>query len=361
MTEYNLNEILRMFCVTADISPFGAGHINDTYLAQVNPGEYVMQRINHNIFVEPEKLMENIVNVTEHLREKIIARGGNTDRETLAVIKTLDGNNFHKDADGNYFRLYNYVADTNTYQIVERPEQFYNSARAFGRFQKDLSDFPANKLFETIPNFHNTKVRFGNLLQAIAEDRAGRKSQVEAEIKFALEREQDTSIVVDAIERGEIPLRVTHNDTKLNNVLFDKVTDAGICVIDLDTVMPGSLLYDFGDAIRFGAATAAEDEKDLSKLECSLELFEAFTKGFLEELGESITDKELELLPFSAKLMTYECGIRFLTDYLNGDVYFKIHRPEHNLDRARTQFKLVADMENKMEQMKEIVRKCVTK
>ena len=357
MTAQKLNEILQQFHIEADVTPYGAGHINDTYLAQVMPDEFILQRINHNIFKEPEKLMENIVNVTEHLRKKILARGGDAKRETLTVIKTLDGKDFYKTPDGNYFRLYNFVTGTDTYQTVEKPEQFYKSGKAFGKFQNDLADFPAAKLFDTIPDFHNTKIRFGNLLRAIEEDKAERKAELIDEIAFALERESDTAIVVDAIANGEIPLRVTHNDTKLNNVLFDQDSGVGICVIDLDTVMPGSLLYDFGDAIRFGASTAAEDEKDLSKVSCSLELFEAFVKGFLEELGESINPKEVELLTFSAKLMTYECGIRFLTDYLNGDEYFKIHRPEHNLDRCRAQFKLVKDMEEKSEQMKGIVKK----
>ena len=351
-----MNEILSKFDIKTDTAPYGEGHINDTYLSQFVPAKYILQRINHTIFKDPESLMKNIAAVTEYLRGKIAARGGDPDRETLTVIKTLDGKDFYRAADGNYYRLYIFVDDTNTYQTVERPLQFYHSARAFGRFQKDLADFPADKLHETIPDFHNTKVRFENFRQAVREDKAGRKKEVEAEIRFALEREKDAGIVVDALQNGELPLRVTHNDTKLNNVLFDKASDEGLCVIDLDTVMPGSLLYDFGDSIRFGASTAAEDEKDLSKVECSLKLFEAFTKGFLEELGGSITEKERELLPFSAKLLTYECGIRFLTDYLNGDVYFKIHRPEHNLDRCRTQFKLVSDMEGKMEQMKRIVK-----
>ena len=348
-------EIISKFNINTDISHYGEGHINDTFL--VDSGKYILQRINHNIFKEPDRLMNNIVLVTEHLRDKITKKGGNPERETLTVIKTLDGKDFYRSEDGNYFRMYIFVSDTNTYQTVRKAEQFYNAARAFGKFQNDLSDFPADKLYETIPNFHNTKSRFEALMEAVNCNSAGRKKEVLQEITFALAHESDTAIVVDAIKNGEIPLRVTHNDTKLNNVLFDKTTDEGICIIDLDTVMPGSLLYDFGDSIRFGASTAAEDEKDLSKVECSLKLFEAFTKGFLEELGDSITQNEIDLLPFSAKLMTFECGIRFLTDYLNGDTYFKIHYPGQNLDRCRTQFKLAADMENKMDKMKEIVNK----
>ena len=357
---YNLTEVVNnYFNMDVSSDPFGEGHINDTYLAKIVPDRHVIQRINHHVFHNPEKLMENIMMVTEHLRAKIIARDGNPERETLKMIKTLDGKDYYKSEDGNYFRVYMFVDDVDVYQTVEQPELFYKAARAFGRFQKDLADFPADRLFETIPNFHNTKVRFEALQQAIKKDKVGRKNRVRDEIEFALARKKCASVVTGAIEKGEIPLRVTHNDTKLNNVLFDSKTGEGICVIDLDTVMPGSLLYDFGDAIRFGASTAAEDEKDLSKVECSLELFEAFTKGFLEELGGTLTEKEVKLLAFSAKLITYECGMRFLTDYLNGDEYFKIHRPEHNLDRCRTQFKLVADMEGKMGKMEDIVRKYV--
>jgi Ser/Thr protein kinase RdoA (MazF antagonist) len=359
MNGYNLKEIIGQFQVETDVSAYGEGHINDTYLATISPNKYILQRINHNIFKNPEKLMKNIFLVTEFLREKIINNGGDPNRETLTVIKTRDGKDLYKTNNGNYFRMYLYVDDANTYQIVEKKEQFYNAARAFGKFQRWLTDFPAEKLYETIISFHNTKVRFGNLIKAINEDKAGRKNEVLAEIEFALKREKDTCIIVDALNKKEIPLRVTHNDTKLNNVLFDKETDEAICVIDLDTVMPGSLLYDYGDAIRFGASSGAEDEKNLDKIYCDLELFKAFTKGFLQELGDSITKKEIELLPFSAKLMTYECGIRFLTDYLNGDTYFKIHRVEHNLDRARTQFKLVADMEEKIVEMEKIVRECI--
>ncbi|MBQ4516297.1 MAG: aminoglycoside phosphotransferase family protein, partial [Clostridia bacterium] len=250
-----------------------------------------------------------------------------------------------------------YIEDSVAYQQVENKEQFYHAAKAFGKFQNQLAGFDASRLNETIPDFHNTRARFAQLKEAIKNDNAGRLKEVQAEVDFALARENMVGIVVDAIDKGEIPLRVTHNDTKLNNVLFDNKTDEAVCVIDLDTVMPGSMLYDYGDSIRFGASSGPEDEKDLDKIYCDLELFDAYTKGFLEELSDSITEKELDLLPFSARLMTYECGIRFLADYLNGDTYFKIHYPEQNLDRCRTQFKLVADMEAKDAQMIEIVNK----
>ena len=357
MKGYDLKEIISHFQVDTDIVPYGEGHINDTYLADSSPYKYILQKINHTIFKDPDSLMDNIVAVTDYLRGVITKEGGDPDRETLTVIKTRDGKNLYRSPSGDYFRMYIFVDNTNVYQMVENKEQFYHAAKAFGKFQKQLSGFDAGRLSETIPEFHNTRSRFEQLKTAIAENKAGRLGEVQPEIEFALAREKEISTVVDALASGDLPLRVTHNDTKLNNVLFDKDSGEAICVIDLDTVMPGSLLYDYGDSIRFGASSGAEDETDLSKMYCDLELFDAFTRGFLEELSGSITPKEIELLPFSARLMTYECGIRFLADYLNGDTYFKIHRPAHNLDRCRTQFKLVADMEKKAEQMNDIVKK----
>lgn len=353
---YNLNDIMHKFAIDADISPYGNGHINDTYIAESNP-RYIMQKINNNVFKNPQQVMENIVNVTEHLKEKIAKNGGDIGRETLRVIKTVDGESLYKDEDGNFYRMYNFIENAVSYDAVEDPQQFTEAARAFGKFQNMLADFPADKLHETIPNFHDTRKRFENLKRAIAEDKAGRLASVKEEVEFALAREAEVGIIVDAIADGSVPLRVTHNDTKLNNVMLDIKTGEGVCVIDLDTVMPGSLLYDYGDALRFGASTGAEDETDLSKINFSLELFEAFTKGFLGEVGSKLTPRECELLPFGAKIMTYECGIRFLTDYLEGDTYFKIHREHHNLDRCRTQFKLVADMESKADEMHKIVAK----
>lgn len=359
MKACDLKEIISQFQVETEVIPYGEGHINDTYLADSSPYKYILQKINHNIFKDPYSLMDNIEAVTAYLREAIQKEGGDPNRETLTVIKTRDGKNLYKTKNGDFYRMYIFVDNTNTYQMVENKEQFYYAAKAFGKFQNQLSDFDASRLTETIPEFHDTRSRFAQLKAAIAENKMGRLDSVQKEVEFALAREKDAGIIVDALANNEIPLRVTHNDTKLNNVLFDKKTDKAICVIDLDTVMPGSMLYDYGDSIRFGASSGAEDETDLSKIYCDLDLFDAFSKGFLEELSDSITAKEVELLPFSAKLMTYECGIRFLTDYLNGDTYFKIHRPNHNLDRCRTQFKLVADMEKKMDEMKAIVAKYV--
>ena len=357
MAEYNLKKIIGQFNVTDGATPYGKGHINDTYLSNACEPRYILQRINHNVFKRPQDVMENIVHVTEHLRKKIVEEGGDPKRETLNLVKTHEGEPFYVTPEGDYFRMYEFIEGAQTYEIVEEPIHFYNAAKAFAKFQQRLADFPAEKLHETIPSFHDTTVRFQQLKDAIANDAAGRLKDVQAEVEFALAREKDTSVIVDAIKEGTVPLRVTHNDTKYNNIMIDDETGLGICVIDLDTVMPGSLLYDYGDSLRFGTNPADEDEKDLSKVYCDLNLFEMFTKGYLEELKDVMTPREKELMPFAAKLMTYECGIRFLADYLNGDTYFKVKRPEHNLDRCRTQFKLVADMEEKEELMKEIVKK----
>ncbi len=351
-----LSEIAIAFGIDVDLKSYGNGHINDTYIIEGDP-KYILQRINTAIFKHPEEVMHNIVGVTELLREKLLATGGDAQRETLTVVRTLNGESFYRCGDGSCFRMYRYVEGSIGYEQVECKEQLYEAARTFGRFQRMLVDYPTDRLFETIPKFHDTESRLSDFRQAVLDDRMGRRASVENEIAFVLSRAADASVVLDGIRTGAIPIRVTHNDTKLNNVLFDVETGKGLCVIDLDTVMPGSLLYDFGDALRFGASTGAEDETDLDKIHFDLDLFDAFTKGFLEELGDTLTPAEAELLPFSAKLMTYECGMRFLGDYLNGDTYFKIHREHHNLDRARTQFKLIADIETKLDAMKEIVQK----
>lgn len=344
-----------------DAIPYGNGHINDTFLltceTQKGSRRYILQRMNHSIFKNPQQLMENVVNVTEYLRGVIGRQGGDPDRETLNVVKTRDGANYYEDSSHNFWRVFLYIESTLCLEQVESAKDFYDSAVAFGNFQRMLADYPAAQLHETIPNFHNTPSRFRDFQKAVQEDKMGRAANAMQEIAFAMEREKDTSVLLDLLAKGELPLRVTHNDTKLNNILFDADTKKALCIIDLDTVMPGLSHYDFGDSIRFGASTGAEDEKDLSKIRLDLELFETFTKGFLEGCRGSLTEKEIEMLPMGAKLMTYECGIRFLADYLEGDVYFKIHREGHNLDRARTQFKLVADMEAKWDQLVSIVEK----
>lgn len=345
-----------------EISAYGNGHINDTFLLkfETEDGECekkILQRINSNVFPRPEEVMENIVNVTAYLNKIICANGGDPMRETLNVIPAKDGKPYYKETENDYWRSYYFIKDASSYDMVETPEDFYESAVSFGKFQSLLAEFPAETLHETITGFHDTRARFAVFKKAVEEDVMGRASQVEEEIKFVLEREEVANYFSECLDKGALPLRVTHNDTKLNNIMIDNATRKGICVIDLDTVMPGLAMNDFGDSIRFGASTAAEDEKDLEKVSCDMELFEIYTKGFIEGCGGKLTEAEIELLPMGAKVMTYECGMRFLTDYLQGDVYFKIHRPEHNLDRCRTQFKLVADMEKKWETMNAIVKK----
>ena len=345
--------ILRCFQLDGEpisCEPYGCGHINHTYLVITTTGRrYIFQRINHNTFKNMAALMENITAVTEFLREKA------TDpRSVLTLVKTKSGESYVY-AQATYWRVNEFTEGSICLQTPESDEDFYQSAIGFGRFQQMLSDFPADKLHETIPNFHNTPDRYRIFHEVLARDPMHRAAGVKAEIDFVLAHEQEMATLYGALTAGVLPLRVTHNDTKLNNVLLDAETRKALCVIDLDTVMPGSSLYDYGDAIRFGAATAAEDEKDLSKVEMDLSLFRVFTRGYIEACP-GLTEKELEYMPLGAKTMTMECGVRFLTDYLDGDNYFAIHREGHNLDRARTQFKLVADMESKWEEMHRIVK-----
>ena len=350
-------EICEAFGIETDCETYGGGHINDTYLATKNGVLHILQRMNTKVFTDPDALMVNISSVTGHIRKKVKENGGNPDRETLHFIKTKDGKRYFKDSEGDCYRAYIFVDDSVTYDAVNNAEEFCESAKAFGRFQNMLADFPAEELHESIKNFHKTTERVEHLKEAVANDVCGRLKTCQKEVDYALEQAKHAGIVCDSLEDGTIPYRVTHNDTKLNNVLFDIHTGKAICVIDLDTVMPGSLLYDFGDSLRFGANTAVEDEADLDKVTFDLNLFEAYTKGFVSEMKDSLTEKEKELLAFSAKLMTYECGIRFLTDYLNGDTYFKIKYPEHNLVRAKNQLKLCQDIDKKMDEMKKIVKK----
>ncbi len=342
--------------------PYGSGHINDTFLMTLrkddgSEGRVIMQRMNDAIFIQPEQLMENILNVTSYLREVIIQNGGDPERETLNVIRTKDDKPYFIDSEGNYWRCYIFIENARTYDQVESAEDFYQSAVAFGNFQRLLANYPAETLHETIKGFHDTKARFEVFKKAVADDVCGRAASVQEEINFYLEHEDLANVFGDMLANGEVPLRVTHNDTKLNNVMLDDATRKGICVIDLDTVMPGLAMNDFGDSIRFGASTAAEDEKDLDKVWCDMDLFDVYAKGFIEGCGGKLTSKEIESLPMGAKVMTYECGMRFLTDYLQGDVYFKVHREGHNLDRTRTHIKLIQDMETKWDIMNNIVKK----
>ena len=351
MNEHEL-AILRQFCLDAEpasCTPYGCGHINRTYLVATAGGRcYILQKINHHTFRDVAGLMENIELVTEHLRRK-----SPDPRSVLTLIRTKDGKSY-LEADDGYWRVFRFVEDSICLQQPESDADFYESAVGFGTFQQLLSDFPAEKLHETIPNFHNTPDRYRAFHETLTRDPMHRAAQVQPEIEFALARQAEMAALQNALDAGELPLRVTHNDTKLNNVLFDAKTRRALCIIDLDTVMPGSALYDYGDSIRFGAATAAEDERELDKMEMSLERFRVFTRGYVRACP-GLTAKELELLPMGAKTMTMECGVRFLTDYLDGDHYFAVHRDGQNLDRARTQFKLVADMEKKWDEMRKIV------
>lgn len=360
----NVREILENFKFKGnliDCEIFGSGHINTTYLVTYDENgkirKYIVQKINDNVFKNVDALMDNVFAVTSFLREKIEENDGDPNRETLHYIKTGEGKKFYRDHDGGCYRAYRFVDRSKSYDSVESPEVFGKSGAAFGRFQKYLSDFPAETLNETITNFHNTIWRFENeFIPAVEKDSCLRAKDCKEEIDFILARKNDCEKLVQLIEKGDLPLRVTHNDTKLNNVMFDEDTDEAICVIDLDTVMPGLALYDFGDSIRFGANTCDEDEKDVTKVKIDLDYFKAYAEGFLGEAGDSLNQCEIDNLAFSAKLMTLECGMRFLTDYLNGDVYFKTAYDNHNLVRARNQIALVKDMESKKEEMEEIIK-----
>lgn len=343
LNEFNLDSELQ------SCAPYGNGHINVTYLATTVRGtRYIVQKINENTFRDVEGLMDNISRVTGFLH-----KCSPDPRSVLTLIPTKDDKSFLRHKSG-YWRVYSFIEDSLCLQLPETDNDFYESAVAFGRFQQHLKDFPAQTLHEVIPNFHNTPDRYRIFKETLRRDPVGRASGVAEEIEFFMEREEEMATLQSLRSSGELPTRVTHNDTKLNNVLLDRSTRKALCVIDLDTVMPGLSLFDFGDSIRFGAATALEDEKDLSKMTLSLDRYRTFTKGFLCSCP-GLTQAELEYLPLGAKTMTLECGLRFLTDYLDGDKYFAIHKPEHNLDRTRTQIRLVEDMEKKWDEMHRIV------
>lgn len=329
---------------------YGNGHINITYLLiDDNSQKYILQRINKNVFKDPESLMNNIVLVTDHLKQKV-----ENNREVLNIIKTKDDKPWFKDEAGEYWRMYEFVKDSISLEQANE-ETLRESGIAFGKFQQRLADFPANSLVETIPRFHDTPNRYKNFHKVLNSDIRGRAKNAKKEIEFYLSREEYAHTLVDLQAAGELKQRVTHNDTKLNNVLFDRATRKALCVVDLDTVMPGLSVNDYGDSIRFGATTALEDEPDLSKVSFSVPLFKAYTEGYLSACGKSLTPKEIECLRDGAKMMTLECGLRFLGDYLAGDIYFQTEREHHNLDRTRTQMKLVADMEENWELMQEII------
>ena len=363
--EHLLPEVLAAFAFGGQVTDTvrsECGHINDTFSVYVQPENasrrhFILQRISAAAFHHPDQVMNNIAGVTAYLSRAIAASGGDPRRETMTVVPTRDGRSFYTDSEGGAWRVYPFIEGTVCLQSAETPEPFAASARAFGRFQHMLKDYPADTLYETIPHFHDTEDRLAKLKAAVKADVMDRVKDVQPELDFVWKREADCSVALQALREGKLPLRVTHNDTKLNNVLIDQDSGEGICVIDLDTVMPGLSINDFGDSIRFGANHSAEDEQDLSKVNFDISLYEVYTQGFLEGAGGALTQAELDYLPWGAKLMTLECGIRFLTDYLDGDHYFRIHRESQNLDRCRTQFKLVADMEDQWEAMKAVVDK----
>jgi hypothetical protein len=354
---YDLNKIFEHFSIEGRFvvaSPYGNGHINDTFAATVQQQDeqvrFLFQRINHDVFKNPERLMDNIRRVTQHQQLKL-GEHPEAHRRSLKLVLCRDGELCHRDSHGNYWRCYDFIEKATTFDVVETPEQAYQAAKIFGQFQNDLVDLQGERLFETIPDFHNTPKRFSDLLLAIESDPCNRASKVRKEIEFALTRESITGTLLELSTDGEIPERITHNDTKLNNLMIDDETGEGICVIDLDTVMPGLPLYDFGDMVRTATSAALEDETDLSKVTMQIHLYEALIKGYLSSAGEFLTPAEKSHLAFSGKLLTFETGIRFLTDYLDGDVYFKSHRPGHNLDRCRNQFKLVTSIEEQEDAM----------
>ncbi len=359
---HDLRTVSRLFQMRADFveaRPYGSGHINDTYCAWYNqagiPLRYIHQRINHHVFKKPEQVMENVARVTHHALGRLLADGHpEAHRRTLTCIPAHDGKSYAVDENGNFWRTYPFIERAHGYDEIESNEQAFQAARAFGEFQKLAADLIGERLHETIPDFHNTPKRLAALEAAITADVAGRGTTVTAEIAFARARTADCSRIYDLIVSGEIPERVTHNDTKLNNVLLDETTAEAICVIDLDTTMPGSALYDFGDMVRTAAPTTREDDPDLHNLGVRLDRFESLVRGYLSA-ATFLNAAERANLAFSGKLLTLECGIRFLTDYLSGDTYFKIKRPTHNLDRCRNQFAFVAVLEENMDAMEEIV------
>jgi len=338
-----------------------SGNINSTYHLTYRDGDqvnhYTLQMINAYVFKDPASVMRNIELVTDHLRNSIVGEGHSPQRRVLDLIPMVNGETLHIDRIGNYWRAYHYINEATAYDAVKKPEHFYEAGRAFGEFQKRLFNFPAETLTETIPNFHNTPKRFFTFVHAVDQDLAGRVGEIEDEIEFFFERRKMMGEIAKRLSNGTLPVRVTHNDTKINNVMIDDKTDKSICVIDLDTVMPGSSLYDFGDAIRFGASTAAEDEPDLNKITLDFDLYELFTKGFLSETNGFLERSELELLPLGVKVITCELAMRFLTDYIDGDLYFKVTGPDHNLTRARAQMKLLTELEKNEEKMQAVILK----
>ena len=363
MNEFRAAENFLFAGRVREVVPYGNGHINDTYAVTCDCDcgatlRYILQRLNANVFPERDGLMRNMIAVTDFLRAAVIADGGDPERECLYLIPTRDGKRYYTSPEGEVWRATQFIENTDAYLVADDTEMFRDAGRAFGKFVARLSGFDASTLFEVIPDFHNTAKRYLAFRRALEEDACGRAAGAAAEIAFVEERKDGCSVLVDALAEGRIPTRVTHNDTKLNNVLIDVDTKKAVCVIDLDTVMPGTVLYDFGDGVRAGCSTAKEDERDLGKVDFDMSLFRAFAGGFLAGTEGSVTEEERRLMPLAARMMTFECGMRFLTDYLAGDTYFKTAYPTHNLVRARTQFKLVSRMEELAGEMVRAVREC---
>lgn len=339
-----------------NISPYGNGHINDTFMITADidgtqERKYILQRINTAVFKNPSELMRNIERVTSYLKDKT-----SSERETLTLVPTVDGKIFYTDGNSLSWRIYNYIDNSVCIELPDNNDDFYQCAVVFGKFQRYLDGFPADELYEVIPDFHNTPKRYNDFLKAVNDDICGRASTVSEEISFIKSHKDFYSCLIENNKSGLLPLRVCHNDTKCNNAMLDRNTHKALCAIDLDTVMPGFSVTDFGDSIRFGASTAAEDEKDTEKVLLDIDKFKTYTKGYLDGCGGMLKDSEIMLLPEGAKIMTIECGMRFLTDYLNGDTYFKTAYPEHNLVRCRTQIKLVKEMEKHWDILKETVK-----
>jgi len=360
----NFSTVFQNFQILGSLlesAPYGNGHINDTMVAAFSQAgtrvRYIFQRINGRIFKDPEALMDNILRVTSEAQHQLVEAGvPDSSRRALSVIPATDGKPFHKDGEGRYWRCYPFIEGARTYDIIQNPRQAYEAARAFGEFQKLVAGLEGPRLHETIPNFHNTCSRFERLKEVAAANPQGRLVSAAPELEFISERESVGDVLLNLQAEGLIPERVTHNDTKLNNVMIDDSTETGICVIDLDTVMPGLALYDFGDMVRTATSPAAEDETDLSKVRMQMPMFEALVRGYLSTAGSFLNAEEKSHLAFSGKLIALEIGIRFLTDHLEGDVYFKTKRPNHNLDRCRTQLALVKSIEEQEEAMNAFVR-----
>ncbi len=361
-TQDDFRRICSKFALYGDFLvavPFGGGHVNDTFQLTFDQGgvrlHYVLQRINRNVFRKPEQVMENMDRVTRHLLAKIHAEKVETRKRTIRLLRTFANQPCVTDERGDVWRAYIFVENARAYDVLETPEQAFKVAQAFGEFQCNLVDLPGPRLHETIPDFHNTPKRLEALRQAIRRDPVGRERRVRREIDFIMKRADETERLLRLQAEGAIPERITHNDTKVNNILIDDLTGDGICVIDLDTVMPGLSLYDFGDMVRAGTSPAEEDEVDLAKVGMRFEMYEALYRGFLSSAGSFLTEAERENLPFSGKLITFEIAIRFLTDYLEGDVYFKVKRPEHNLERCRNQLRMVESIEEQSKRMKDLL------